>query len=354
MWKSDRRNCCEEAPDAKGGAVHRASQRKLLDHYGEQPSFLTELAATPLMQRLGQVGMNCGCEYTQFPLFAQCQPYSRLDHSLGAARIVWHFTGDKAAAAAGLLHDIATPVFAHVIDFLHGDHLKQESTEHGTYELIQCSAEIQTILHKYGLTTAQVADYHQYPIADNDTPRLSADRLEYTLGNLVSYGFGTVEDVRLLYKDIVVLAAPDGMPELGFCTPETALRFAALALQCSQVYVADADRFAMQALAELIRNAITGGVLAEEDLYTTEPQVIGKLLAAEETAEQWKRFTQYSRIKTEKERPAQGYWLQVSAKKRFIDPLIQGGIRVSEQFPSFEKELSAFLSESFDEWLSAE
>lgn len=354
MWKTERSDRGEQATAVKADAVPRASQRNVLEYYGEQPSFLTELAATPLMQRLGQVGMNCGCEYTQFPLFAKCPPYSRLDHSLGVARIVWHFTGDKAAAAAGLLHDIATPVFAHVIDFLHGDHLKQESTEYGTAALIESSAEIQTVLRRYGLTTAQVADYHQYPIADNDTPRLSADRLEYTLGNLVGYGFGTAEDARLLYEDIMVLTAPDGMPELGFRTPETALRFAELALQCSQVYVADADRFAMQTLAELIRDAIARGVLTQEDLYTTEPQVIGKLLATEETVKRWASFTQYSRMITAPERPVQGYWLQVNAKKRFIDPLIQGGIRVSAQCPAFEKELSAFLARSFDDWLSAE
>ena len=69
---------------------------------GELPPFLAELAATPPMQRLKQVGMNCGCEYTQFPLFAECPPYSRYDHSLGTAQIVWHFSGDKAAAAAAL------------------------------------------------------------------------------------------------------------------------------------------------------------------------------------------------------------------------------------------------------------
>ena len=33
------------------------------------------------------------------------------------------------ATVAALLHDIATPVFAHVIDFLNNDYEKQESTE---------------------------------------------------------------------------------------------------------------------------------------------------------------------------------------------------------------------------------
>ena len=320
----------------------------------ELPLFLAELAATPPVQRLKQVGMNCGCEYTQFPLFAECPPYSRYDHSLGVAQIVWHFTADKAAAAAGLLHDIATPVFAHVIDFLHGDHLKQESTENGTAERIEASAEIQAVLKRWQLTAELVSDYHRYPVADNDTPRLCADRLEYTLGNLVNYGFGSKEEASALFADLTVLTAPDGKPELGFRTPEKARRFAELALRCSRVYVADADRFAMQALAELIREAVDAGVLTENDLHTTEPEIIHKLLADTAGAERWRQFTSYSRILTAKERPAQGYWLRVNAKKQYIDPLVQNGRRVSELSEPFRQELSAFLAKDFDYWLGAE
>ncbi|MBR6377416.1 MAG: hypothetical protein IKS05_06605, partial [Oscillospiraceae bacterium] len=90
------------------------------------PSLLEELSQTPEMKRLGQVGMNCGCEYTAFPRFAGGRTYNRLEHSLGVGLIVWHFTRDPAQAAAGLLHDVATPTFAHVVDFLRGDYLSQE------------------------------------------------------------------------------------------------------------------------------------------------------------------------------------------------------------------------------------
>ena len=98
-------------------------------YHDSVPPLLAELAATPAMRRLGDVGMNCGCEYTSFPRFANSGSYSRWTHSLGVGLIVWHFTGDAAQAAAGLLHDVATPPFAHVVDFLRGDYLRQEATE---------------------------------------------------------------------------------------------------------------------------------------------------------------------------------------------------------------------------------
>lgn len=164
---------------------------------------------------------------------------------MGVGLIVWHFTGDLRQSAAGLLHDAATPAFAHVVDFLHGDHLHQESTEARTAELIETSPELQALLKEYGLTTEDVADYHRYPIADNDSPQLSADRLEYTLGDLRCYGFAGADALRVFYEDLTVWRDESGRPELAFRTRETACAFTQASLQTARVYVADEDRFAM-------------------------------------------------------------------------------------------------------------
>ncbi len=164
-------------------------------YHPEIPLFLEKFSCMSSVMRLRDVGMNCGCEYTAFPRFAEIGRYSRYEHSLGVALIVWHFTGRQDQALAGLFHDLATPVFAHVVDFLNGDHLHQESTEAGTRECIAGSPELMKGLGELGLTVDQVADYHQYPIADNAAPALSADRLEYTLGNLLNYGFADQETV---------------------------------------------------------------------------------------------------------------------------------------------------------------
>ena len=95
---------------------------KLWDIYHcDVPDFLADAAKTPVLERLQDIGMNCGCEYTNFSLFKDISPYSRYDHSMGVALTVWHFTGDMVQAMSGLLHDIATPAFAHVVDFLRGD-----------------------------------------------------------------------------------------------------------------------------------------------------------------------------------------------------------------------------------------
>lgn len=318
------------------------------------PPHLLALAHTPAMERLRQVGMNCGCEYTAFPRFAQCGSYSRWVHSLGVGLIVWHFTQDIAQAIAGLLHDIATPVFAHTIDFLLGDYMKQETTEAKTADFIAASPEIQCILRQLDLTTEAVADYHRYPLADNESPKLSADRLEYTCGNLLYYGFASREKIGSLYADIVPGLNEAGQDELVFRTPKVALAFARGALQCARVYVCDEDRFAMESLARMLREALALGAITTTDLWQTEDALIRKLVAHPTTRDAWCRYRRYRRVISCREKPETGLWLQVPAKKRSIDPYVLEQGRVSRLFPEFARELEAFREAPLDNWLSGE
>ena len=316
------------------------------------PEALLRCAAAPSVQRLRQVGMNCGCEYTDFPVFRRSGAYHRYEHSLGVGLIVWHMTGDLRQAAAGLLHDIATPVFAHVIDFVRGDYLAQEATEAGTAARIAGDDRLMAALADAGLTLDDVADYHRYPVADNDSPRLSADRLEYTLGNILHYGFDTEETVAALYADLCVAEAEDGQPEICFAHPEPALRFAELALRCARLYVSPEDRYAMQRLAEVVAGALEAGVLTEDMLGRTEPEVIRRLETHAETVGPWAAYRRLRAVRLTDAPDGCVMPRRVPAKKRRIDPLIRGMGRVSAVFPRFREALEAFLTEPQTQWIS--
>ena len=304
-------------------------------YHHEIPDFLREAAATPPMQRLRGVGMNCGCEYTSFPEFSIWQSYTRFDHSLGAALITWHFTQDPKQALAALFHDIATPVFSHVVDFLRGDYETQESTEIGTREMILESKEILAVCKKYGIDPEDITDYHRYPIADNDSPRLSADRLEYTLGNIVNFGFGTAETVKAYYENLIPTET-----ELVFRDEAIACAFAKDALKCSRVYVSDADRYSMQLLSELLADAIRLGILTAEDLYLQEADVLAKLEGSS-LLPRWQAFRALKRVVQSKDGRV------ILAKKRYIDPCTTEGLRASQLDEGFARDLSGFLSYSF-------
>lgn len=323
-------------------------------YHCEIPAFILEMANTPAMLRLKGVGMHCGCEYASLPQYTGAKPYSRWVHSVGVALIVWHFTGDRTQTVAGLLHDIASPAFAHAVDFLHGDYIAQESTEDETEAIISGSAELKALLAKYGLTVAEVCDYHMYPVADNDSPRLSADRLEYTLGNALGLGQAEPDELRAIYEDLVIAQNEEGQPELQFRSETHALRFAQLSLTNSRIYSCDGNRFVMQALADILRAAVEKGALAETDLYSTEADVIRRLESDAFLAARWAHYTQYANLRRSDTRPADGYWVNIDAKRRHIDPMVAGAGRVTALCPEYAKALNHYRSESYDYWITAE
>ena len=323
---------------------------RLWELYHEDiPEFLREMGNAAVMRRLENVGMNCGCEYTSFPTYLGLGSHSRYDHSVGVGLIVWHFTHSSVQASAGLFHDIATPVFAHVVDFLRGDHLNQEATEEGTLSAVQGSPELQDVLARTGINAEETGDYHRYPIADNDAPRLSADRLEYTLSNMVNFGFASRADTARFYRNLIVSRNEDSVPELAFRDAETAIEFSRIALKLSRLYESQEDRYAMEMLAELLRNALKLRVIMESDLNTTEPLVIKKLLSDERTAFLWERYASLSAVKAAVAPSVEGEWRQIRVKRRYMDPLVHERGRVSGIFPDYRDALDAYLSEDMSE-----
>ena len=323
----------------------------LMIYHPEVPAFFEPFLCLPELERLRRVGMNCGCEYTSFPRFLGLPESSRYHHSLGAALITWHFTGESAPTLAALFHDVATPVFAHTVDFLRGDYLTQEATEDGTGELLRRSEMLADLLERLNLRVEDVEDYHQYPVADNDSPRLSADRLEYTLRNILHYRFGSLEDLRRFYNDLCVVSE-DGVPELAFQSPDIARDFAFAALGCSEIYVSPEDRYAMQRLSELLGDAIKRGVLQPEDLYGVEPDVIARLESDPESKRAWSNYCALHEMITDESAPKADRRV-VRAKKRCIDPWVKGQGRLSEIDPNFAAALTAFRAESQENWLCA-
>lgn len=332
-------------------------------YHDEIPGLLQELYETPPLRRLADVGMHCGCDYSSFPLFRfrpmaeQAECYTRDLHSMGAALIVQHFTGDLKQSAAGLLHDIATPVFAHVVDFLKGDHVRQEATEEATGEMITGSSEIMAALKKYGLRADEVWDYHCYPIADNPSPGLSADRLEYTLGNFYCRGMKSLEEIRRLYESLSCVKNERGESELAFTEEEAAVEFALGALENARMYAADEDRYCMQYLADLLKKSLEWGVLQPESLYGTEEQVIGLLQADERSGRLWEEYRKLSHVRTVRRKPEGCYSVRVPSKLRWIDPLFQqdgsGPVRISNVSREVKEEIEGLRRLDFDGWIYA-
>ena len=318
---------------------------RIIYHKEALPKILEDAFDAPELLRLGGVGMHCGCEYTSFPIFKNLLPYSRREHSYGVMAIVYHFTHDIKMSLSGAFHDISTPCFSHSIDFLHKDYCNQEYTEGDTKRVIENSNFIQNLLKMAEIDQNDVNDYHLYPIADNDSPKLSADRLEYTCSNIVNFGFASKEETQELYDNLKAAKNEFGEDELCFDSFAKARRFADLALRNSKIYICKEDRFSMFALSSLLEKAIEQNIIDESNLMEEEPTLIHKLSVNPKSKKWWDEFRKLNCL-YENEATDQNHFY-IPAKKRFIDPYVVGMGRLSSIDAEFRNEVQSFLNLGF-------
>lgn len=293
----------------------------------EFPEWLLEYINTPEMERISKISLNCGTDYSK--CFNVRYFYSNLDHSVGVALIIWHFTKDKKQTLAGLFHDIATPAFKHCIDFMNGDSEKQESTEERTTEIIKNSKEIMTLLKRDGIKVHEINDYKIYPIADNDTPRLSADRFEYTFsGGLTFFRIWDLDKIRKIYNNIVVTKNEEGLDELAFKEKEICEEYITIISNLWPKWVDDKDRTVMQFIADMCKSMNNAGFLTINDLYTlSEKEIINKFVNCKDKylANCFKKFQMATEVYKSDKVVKDKYCVNVKSKTRYIIPLAFDG-----------------------------
>ncbi|MCI8654450.1 MAG: hypothetical protein HFJ48_01030 [Clostridia bacterium] len=292
----------------------------------EFPEWLLEYIYTPEMLRLDGIGMSCGTLYTK--VYNDKYFYSSLTHSVAVALIIWNFTRDKKQTIAGLFHDIATPTFKHCIDFMNGDSEHQESTKERTEQIIRNSKEIMKLLTRDNIRLEEVYDYHIYPIADNDTPKLSADRFEYTLsGGLYQVKVFELKDIEEYYNNITILKNEDGIDELAFKDMKICENFIHDISKLWQRWIEDEDRLCMQFIADIVKSMNIKKYITVDDLYKFSEQEILELIKNCDDnyiRNAFKNFQNATRDSVYKSDIPNNkiYCTSVKGKKRYINPLV--------------------------------
>ena len=287
------------------------------------PDWLYDYINTKKLQTQKYVSMTCGTIYSD--LFDCDIFYSSFDHSIAVALMVWHFTKDKKQTLAGLFHDISTPAFKHCVDFLNGDYEKQESTEDLTSEFIKKSDDVVKLLKNDNIKISEIDNYHIYPIADNDTPKLSADRLEYSLSNaMFQYKLLTLDEAKEIYDDIEIEQNEFGEAELGFKTKAIARKFVKITNEMSVNYRCDENRFSMQFIADILKRLKDENKITIEDLYDLKESEIIKIIEKSKYKDIFDAWRKAKKINTSKNKPEGVYSVHQKAKVRYIDPLCNG------------------------------
>lgn len=318
------------------------------------PDFLEKYLNLPLLKRLSGIGLLCGSDWTK--LFHNRFYYSRLDHSIGVALIIWHFTQDKAQTIAGLLHDVSTPVFSHVSDFRNGDALTQTSTEKTNISIIKNSQELLSLLKQDSLTVEEIQDYHIYPIADNEIPCLSADRLEYMYpSGMVLEGSWTLEEISKTYNDISILQNENQTQELGFNSLEMAELYCEKFCMTGHILQMNEDKLTLQLMGTIMNLAEKEKILCEQDFMTlSEKQILEKLENGKSSLYLKKLLNTFKNMEkiehTQNELPNDEYFcVNLKVKQRYINPLVKtqnGNFRLNQISKSANSLINDFLNYS--------
>lgn len=289
----------------------------------EFPEWLNEYINTPELLKQQYISVTCGTIYSN--LFESDFFYSSLDHSIGVALIVWHFTHDKKQTLSGLFHDIATPAFKHCVDFLNGDYMNQESTEDLTTQIISNSKEIMSLLERDNIKLEEVNDYHIYPIADNDTPNLSADRLEYSLSNaLFIHKLLDFETIKRLYNDIKVGKDEKNIEELEFTSESSALEFVKVTSKMSIIYREYRTIYSMQLIADILKKLSEDNLITKSDLYNLKEQDVIDIIKKSSYNDIFNKWKKAEKVLISETKPNGIYSVNLTSKIRYIDPLVNG------------------------------
>lgn len=174
---------------------------RLIDEiYGEyevEPIF-EKLIHTKEMQRLKGIHQG-GASYIVNPKWS----VTRYEHSIGVMLFIRRMGGTIEEQIAGLLHDISHTAFSHVVDFS----LKNKNQDYHEiiYDEIIYNSDIPTIMENEGYDFKKILfDESQWTILEQSSPKLCADRIDYTLRDLYHYGHITMDEIEYFLNNIEI------------------------------------------------------------------------------------------------------------------------------------------------------
>lgn len=297
---------------------------------------LIELLQTPTLTRLKGVDMG-GYETP----WVQRENVSRYTHSVGVFLLLRRFNAPLKEQIAGLLHDISHTAFSHSIDYaLNKKSQERQDYQDNRYETILKNSEIPVILSKHGFKTEDFVDLEQYKLLETELPDLCADRLDYSLRQMLQY--------MHLFKQFTKEKVQSYLDNLHasdvwyFTDKELAyqytLDFAVLSDNC-YAGLPSAKMFATT--GDCIAYAVNHDILTENVLQSTDEDILNRIKTAAKTDvtlnQLWQRMDGKAHFGTNPP-----FTHTIRCKSRKIDPLVEmsGSLkRVSEIYVDWKERL---------------
>ena len=303
------------------------SIKDYINMLGPIPKFLEKYLSLRILTRLKKVGYFCGMDYASPHVYLFDYKISRYEHSLTTALITWKFTKSKKETLAALFHDVSTPCFSHVIDYMNKDYENQESTEEKTEAILRNSRSLKKLLKEDKLTIDDITDFKRYTIVDNHRPKFCADRIDGII--LTSLGWTktlSMKEIPNILDNIKVMINEENEKELGVTNNELANKLCDLNREIDIVCHSNEDNYMMELLAEITKYVIDKEYITYDNLFEYNEEKLMNILESIDDTALKILLNLFKTVTLEeisfKEMPP--------VKRRYINPLVNGKRFITE------------------------
>ena len=159
--------------------------------------------------------------------------------------------------------------------------------------MIKKDEELLKCLEKDSIALDSLKNLSIYPILENKSPKLCADRLDGVLHTCYIWlHTHPLEEVKEVYEDLTVLTNEEG----------------------------NKDKYVMKYIAEVVKKASKNGWITIDDLYTKTEEEITSILSSHIPS--FLKFKEAEKVISCKQKPV-AFFISFTTKKRNVIPLVK-------------------------------
>ncbi|HDR8064729.1 HD domain-containing protein [Bacillus thuringiensis] len=289
--------------------------------YGEfeVDQVVEELISSKSMQRLKGIHQN-GASY----LMNEKWNVTRFDHSVGVMLLVKKLGGSVEEQIAGLLHDVSHTAFSHVIDYVFDN--EDESYHEEIFSSVVKNSEIPAILVKHGYNYEDILlDDSKWTLLERSAPELCADRVDYTLRDMYTYGYISLEEVHSFLEDVIEVEGKMVLQSIEIVEWFTETYYK----EVIDFFMEPMNIYGNDMLAKTIKVALHKRIIHADDFLLEDDELISKLQQCNDPEVEALLSKVHPNVKVKEDR--NDYDLHQKNKVRLIDPPL---LREDEVIPA--------------------
>lgn len=256
------------------------------------------------IQRLKQIHQG-GAVFLAYPNIST----SRFEHSVGVCHLIRILGGDLQEQIAGLLHDISHTAFSHVVDYVLEN---QEEDFHEYYKLrFLMDEELAKVLYSLELQPEDFVADRRFSLLERELPKLCADRIDYTLRDLIAWGKISQQEAQEFLNSLEVVGGTIAVNSVSQgCWFKNNYEY------LNWHFFRDAkNMLANSAFSKLLKEALRIEVLQPEDFFQDDNFILDKI----DSREMLRESLELIKIQLEEPKEAIN---NPKFKVREVDPLI--------------------------------